>query len=387
MAATCSCQYCIDDKYRVDKSLFNNKRKPGVSGILRVKNDAEFVGAAIDSCIEALDELVIVYNDCTDESPKIIREKYEQYSDKISFYEYEPPIYANNLSEEEYEFIKSQPMDSPHLLASYYNFALSKVNYEFVLKIDADQIYFSDELRKLCDAYRSVRKSFIGPLELFCFIYFYVGLFLYKKFSFNVLFNKKYVFARYKTCLLKLIQNFKMPVFLSGFNVFNYEGIWYSTLGERIRNNINVLPPFNGVTDHTLFRLTSKTYFTPIEMEGYTKLNSHKHSVIEVFRGVRIAFPFGFMWIHLNPMRKNLYEKQMQNFENYRKRFMPFYEFMRSDFKSIRCTNDRNILSYPLRRMYEVLYDSKENSDVIIMFVSKYVLKRNEEEFLLAVKY
>lgn len=386
MATTCTCQYCVDDKYRIDKSLFNKKRERGVSGILRVKNDAEFIEAAIDSCIDALDELIIVYNGCTDDSPKIIKEKYVQYKDKIFFYEYEPPIFANNLSEEEYEFIKCQPVGSPHLLASYYNFALSKVNYEFVLKIDADQIYFSSELKKLCDAYRSVRKCFIGPLELLCFLYFYVGLILYKKLSINILFNKKNVFTKYKMCLLKLAQNFKVPVFFSGFNVFNYEGIWYSTLGERVENSINILPPFNGVTDHTLFRLTSKTYFSPVEMESYSKLNSHKYSVIEILKGVRIAFPFGFIWIHLNPMRKNLYEKQVRNFGNYSQRFMPFNKFIQRDFASIKCTDDNSILNASVRRLYKVLYDSKNNNEKIIQFIYKYVLIRNDNEFRLRVR-
>ena len=382
MASTCSCQYCMNNEYRVDMSFLRKKRKRGVSGILRVKNDAEFVGAAIDSCIDALDELIIVYNDCTDDSPKIIKEKYAQYKDKIRYYKYEPPIYANNLSENEYEFIKSQPTDSPHLLSSYYNFALSKVSYEFALKIDADQIYFTDSLQELCDVYRSNKKCFINPVELFCFIYFYVGLILYKKLAINVLFNKRNVFACYKTCLLKLIQNFKIPVFLSGFNVFYYKRQWYSTLGERIEGNINILSPFNGVTDHTLFRVSPKTYFVPIEMEHYSKLNSHKHSVIEVFKGVRIAFPFGFIWIHLNPMRKNIYEKQVSNFLNHRQRFMSFNVFMRENgFNFIKCTNDCLILSQQLRRMYALLYDTKRNIESIIQFVSKYVLVVHDNDF------
>ena len=47
----------------------------GVSGIMRVKNDAQFVQQSIDSCIDALDELIIVYNDCMDNSADLIFEK------------------------------------------------------------------------------------------------------------------------------------------------------------------------------------------------------------------------------------------------------------------------------------------------------------------------
>ena len=48
--------------------------KRGVSGIMRVKNDAEFIKASVESCIDALDELIIVYNDCSDNSPQVIEE-------------------------------------------------------------------------------------------------------------------------------------------------------------------------------------------------------------------------------------------------------------------------------------------------------------------------
>ena len=103
----------------------NNKLSNGVSGIMRVKNDAEFIEASIDSCIEALDELIIVYNDCSDSSPELIYKKQKQYPEKIKVYEYSHKIYSINLTKEEYEYAKSLPSDSPHLLCNYYNFALS----------------------------------------------------------------------------------------------------------------------------------------------------------------------------------------------------------------------------------------------------------------------
>ncbi len=71
----CSCAYCNGDIYKVDVNSFARVRRRGVSGILRVKNDAEFLAESIDSCIDALDELIIVYNDCSDESPAIIKKR------------------------------------------------------------------------------------------------------------------------------------------------------------------------------------------------------------------------------------------------------------------------------------------------------------------------
>ena len=50
----CSCAYCNGDIYKVDVNSFARVRRRGVSGILRVKNDAEFLAESIDSCIDAL---------------------------------------------------------------------------------------------------------------------------------------------------------------------------------------------------------------------------------------------------------------------------------------------------------------------------------------------
>ncbi|MFR8356017.1 MAG: hypothetical protein ACLVEJ_10415 [Parabacteroides sp.] len=45
-----------------------------------VKNDAEFLSDCIESCIDALDELIICYQDCTDNAPEIIRGKTAEVS-------------------------------------------------------------------------------------------------------------------------------------------------------------------------------------------------------------------------------------------------------------------------------------------------------------------
>ena len=46
------------------------------------------IEACIESCIGALDELIIVFHDCTDNTPQILRTKQAQYSSKIKIYEY-----------------------------------------------------------------------------------------------------------------------------------------------------------------------------------------------------------------------------------------------------------------------------------------------------------
>lgn len=375
MNLKCNCQYCLDDKYHIDINSFNEKRACGVSGLLRVKNDAEFLAESIDSCIGALDELIIVYNGCTDESPNIIKKKAEEYGGKIKYYEYEPIVYANNLSEEEYEFIRSQPADSPHLLANYYNYGLSKVNYMFVMKIDADQIYFTDELQQLCDAYRCKFRTFINPWKLLCFVYFYINLLVYKKIGIALPFKGHYLFRKYRETLLLLVRDFKIPVYLSGYNMFCKDKLWYVSLGKKNDGRINILPPYNGVTDHSIFCLSSHTYFAPIEIQEYARLNFHKRSVIEILCGLKVALPYGFMWMHLNGMRRNIYHQQIENFVDESNRFLLLGDFLEKKFDDVNCTSDQNILSPQSRLLYSVLHDGTEYEKI----------ERHVEEYYISI--
>lgn len=378
----CSCVYCSGDAYKVDVNSFSRVRRRGISGILRVKNDAEFLAEAIDSCISALDELIVVYNDCTDESPSIIQKKAEQYGDKIHYYEYEPKIYANNLTADEYDFIKTQPDDSPHLLSNYYNFALSKVNYEFVMKIDADQIYQTNSLVEICDAYRSDKKVFINPWKLFCLVLFYLNLIAYKKCGVSLLCCKKYFFRQYKSCLLNLINNHKISIYLSGYNVCWFDKKWYVPLGQLNEGSPNILPPYNGVTDHSIFRLTAETYFAPAEIKDYAQLNSHKYSLIETLRGLGIVMPYGFMWIHLNGMRKHIYNSQIANWEQHRSRYMAFEEFVKTKSTEILYSDDDIVFPRQNRLLYSLLHDSCDCDDMI-RHIEKYSLTTDDSSFYL----
>ena len=125
--------------------------KDGLSGIMRMKNEAQFVADCIDSCIDGLDELIVVYNDCTDDTPVIIEQKRKQYPSKIKVYPYEYHILAANLSKEDLDYAMGLPEDSPMLFCTLCNFALSKVSYKYAMLIDADQLYFADEIKKWRD--------------------------------------------------------------------------------------------------------------------------------------------------------------------------------------------------------------------------------------------
>ena len=100
-------------------------RERGLSGIMRAKNEAQFIGACIDSCIDALDELIVVYNDCTDDTPKILERKRLQYPDKLKIYSYNHDVLGFNLSYEDFKLAISLPEDSPRLFCNQCNFGRS----------------------------------------------------------------------------------------------------------------------------------------------------------------------------------------------------------------------------------------------------------------------
>ena len=50
-----------------------------VAGIMRVRNEGNFIHDCVESCIDALDELIVVYNDCTDNSAEEIKKVAAKY--------------------------------------------------------------------------------------------------------------------------------------------------------------------------------------------------------------------------------------------------------------------------------------------------------------------
>lgn len=87
----CTCSFCRKgeydpSEYMVDIAGFAKERPVGVSGLMRVKNEARWVAQSIDTCIDALDELIICYQSCSDETPWIIEQKRRQYPDKIKVF-------------------------------------------------------------------------------------------------------------------------------------------------------------------------------------------------------------------------------------------------------------------------------------------------------------
>lgn len=118
-------------------------RKPGVSAFMRIKNGESFLRASILSAVDQVDEIICVYNGCTDNTENILIELEEQYPDKIKVYHYVSEVFPINST-----LYLDTPEDSVHSMAHYYNYALSLTNYEYVFKFDADMILFPNIINK-----------------------------------------------------------------------------------------------------------------------------------------------------------------------------------------------------------------------------------------------
>jgi glycosyltransferase involved in cell wall biosynthesis len=124
------------NRWVFDKSSLNPaKRKRGISGFMRLRNEADFLKLAIESHIPFLEELIIVHNRCTDNTPQIAHECQQKYPNKIKVYHYEPFVFPQGSKEHKY-----LPADSENSLVNYYNFALSKTTMSHAVKIDGDHV-------------------------------------------------------------------------------------------------------------------------------------------------------------------------------------------------------------------------------------------------------
>ena len=129
----------------INYKLFDSKYKLiGLSGFMRIRNEELFLERVVKSWINYLDELIIVYNDCTDNTEKILIELIKIYPKKLKVYHYLPKVYSFNTDK-----FSILPENSIHSFCFYSNFALSKTNYKNCVKIDGDHVGIKDRLSKI----------------------------------------------------------------------------------------------------------------------------------------------------------------------------------------------------------------------------------------------
>lgn len=290
----------------LDNSLEMGCRKDGLSGLMRVKNEDRYVGVCIDSVIDALDELIVVYNDCTDNTEAILCEKVKQYGDKVKIYPFNYNLLVTNLTIDEYEYAVSLPEDSPRLHCTQCNYALDKATYKYAVKIDPDQLYFSDEVRKWRDACLGKDVS-INAMQIVIACLFRLWISFYRRVSIktgkvctflmpdwliNICERSYLAYGRH------MLHKGKISVAWSGINVFVEDGEVFIPYDFR-----NVHPPYNGEGDLVLFKISPQTRFGRYLVQG------DKTKVLEFFNNPYPMFFSGLIWFHLHANRDSCVAK------------------------------------------------------------------------------
>lgn len=111
-------------------------RESGVSSMMRVGDEEEFIEASIMSTIDFFDEITIVLNNSKDNTENIVR---SIDSDKIKIYHYPFKLRPNGPGHK-----NNNPEDSAFSISYYYNWCMSKTTKSHICKWDGDNVALHD---------------------------------------------------------------------------------------------------------------------------------------------------------------------------------------------------------------------------------------------------
>lgn len=306
----CECEQCKNNEFNPedyiikedDFKILDKERPLGLSGHLRVKDEAMSVAECIDSCIDALDELIITYNKSSDNTEEILKEYEKKYPDKIKLYFYEPNIIKYNKDEYKTKYSEL------HYFYYYSNFGYLKIKYKYYMKIDADQIYFKEKLLQIREALLSDMKlsDDIRKLLTISKISLYIPIKKLRN-NFRTYFIKK-AFNKKEDYYYDGIENILSFRDFIIYNKYLYKDNCSFELGgiNLILNNKELLFNtdfiFNGcVGDTAIFIPTSenKYYLLPNGLE-HINTKDNKCNI-------------GFLWVHLGDLKR---KRVLQNNDN-----------------------------------------------------------------------
>lgn len=333
----------------------SHELKDGLTGIMRLKNEAQFVSNCIDSCIDALDELVIVYNDCTDGTPEIVEQKRKQYPEKIKVYPYGHHLLSYDLTKDEFEYAMSLPEDSPLLFCNQCNFALSKVHYKYAVLIDVDQLYFADEIRKWRDVCAGVvdckwnMNIIFGWLFMMYFscyrrLSFYCGkpcLWMLPDWLVGMFADSYLNLAKWK------LKKGSAAIALSGFNVFK-DDRWYIPF-----DGFNIHPPYNGEGDHLIFLVTNETYF---RRRAVRQVQRFSYAVSHWFHCPYKTMYAGPVWFHLHANREYCWNKVKAMKDKHPECFVPIENFPVMSYKEVHDKMDKKAHTLFQRTLFALVH-------------------------------
>ncbi len=242
-------------------------RPLGLTGHMRVRNEALTLRASLDSCLPFLDELIITYNDSNDATEEILLEYAALYSQKIRLFWY--PLEWGSCRGQ----LQARPLGH---LAHFTNFGYTKLHYAFYIKLDADQVYFTEKMLFIREALlHIVEKVHRGtdtapPLK-----------------------STQEPYAFYEKILTKALTEHNAVTFtLSGLETCYKNNDFYI----HTRENLDEMPLFNGIFGDTF--LTCPTSAQRFHMqEDYFEVfpHTHTHSVA-----------LGLIWVHFGSLKRKI---------------------------------------------------------------------------------
>jgi hypothetical protein len=130
--------------------LAPGNRVPGVSAFMRIKNGADFLEATIRSHAAFYDDIVAVYNQCTDATPDILARLQGELGPKLRVFHYLPRVHPAGSAGH-----AGTPGDAPTSLVTYSNFALAQTRHQWVVKLDDDHLAIPDAVRAMVGRIRA----------------------------------------------------------------------------------------------------------------------------------------------------------------------------------------------------------------------------------------
>jgi hypothetical protein len=110
-----------------------------LSAMFRVRNEEEFLEAAVTSVVDVVDEVVIVDNGSTDATPRIIADLVARHPARIRTFQ--DPHSMARYGAESVDLLRTRTgRRSPSFLPTYYNWCLERCTHPYILKWDGDTV-------------------------------------------------------------------------------------------------------------------------------------------------------------------------------------------------------------------------------------------------------
>jgi glycosyltransferase involved in cell wall biosynthesis len=139
------------------KKYYFKTEKNGYSFLLRIKNEQYTIRKCIIDIVDLADEIIVVDNNSTDDTLKIIKELEQIYSN-VFVYEYNIniPRYGN----EHIDNFKLDTISQYNTLSNYYNWTASKARFNKKIKWDGDFYCIKVACKELLEKFRHETNTF-----------------------------------------------------------------------------------------------------------------------------------------------------------------------------------------------------------------------------------